>query len=430
MKLELLAPAGDPEKLKIAVLYGADAVYFGGEAFSLRSGAGNFSLEEMREGIAYAHAHGVKCYLTLNIYPHNEDIAPMEAFLDEIRGIPVDAFLVSDPGAMMVLKEHIPDAVIHLSTQANMTNYRTAQFWYGQGVRRVVTAREMSLAEISQMRGKLPEDMEIEAFVHGAMCVSYSGRCLLSNFMTGRDANRGECAHPCRWKYALVEEQRPGVYWPVEEDAHGSYILNSGDLCMIEHIPELAQAGVTSFKIEGRMKSIFYLASVVAQYRKAIDAAERILEGIAAGDVKGPAAGQDEALAAYRQEAQTWLAELGKASHRTFTTGFYFGKPDASAHNYETSSYVRDYTFIGLVLGYDGATGEALVEQRNKMSLGEQIEVFGPQGESFSQTLGSMKDAESGEPVEAAPHPQQHLLIRMDQPVSAGSMLRREKLVK
>ncbi len=409
MKPELLAPAGDLEKLKIAVLYGADAVYFGGEAFSLRSGAGNFTLDEMREGVAYAHAHQVKCYLTLNIYPHNEDLAPMEAYLEAIREIPIDAFLVSDPGAMMVLKEKIPDAVIHLSTQANMTNYRTAQFWYAQGVRRIVTAREMSLKEIADMRGKLPADMEIEAFVHGAMCVSYSGRCLLSNFMAGRDANRGECAHPCRWKYALVEEQRPGVYWPIEEDAHGSYILNSGDLCMIEYLPELLAAGVTSFKIEGRMKSIFYLASVVAQYRKAIDAIGE---------------------AGYSEKTAGWLAELGKASHRTFTTGFYFGKPDASAHNYETSSYVRDYTFTGLVLGYDAKTGEALVEQRNKMTEGETIEVFGPSGESFAQIISGMRDADSGEPVSSAPHPQQQLRIPMKEPVCAGSMLRRAKETK
>lgn len=414
MKLELLAPAGDLEKLKIAVLYGADAVYFGGEAFSLRSGAGNFTLEEMREGVAYAHARGVKCYLTLNIYPHNEDIAPMERFLHDIKEIPVDAFLVSDPGAMAVLKEQIPGAVIHLSTQANMTNYRTAGFWYEQGVRRIVTAREMSVREIVELREKVPGDMEIEAFAHGAMCVSYSGRCLLSNFMTGRDANRGACAHPCRWKYALVEEQRPGVYWPVEEDARGSYILNSGDLCMIGHIPEMARAGVTSFKIEGRMKSIFYLATVVAQYRKAIDAAEEILAGKA-----------DESV--YEESLDGWMKELGKASHRTFTTGFYFGKPDASAHNYETSAYVRDYTFTGLVLDYDAGTGEALVEQRNKMTTGEEIEVFGPAGESFTQILTDMRDAESGEPLEAAPHPQQHLLIRMDEQVSPGSMLRRAK---
>ena len=418
MKLELLAPAGDLEKLKIAVLYGADAVYFGGEAFSLRSGAGNFSTEEMREGVAFAHAHGVRCYLTLNIYPHNEDIGPMERFLEEIRDILVDAFLVSDPGAMMVLREHIPEAVVHLSTQANMTNYRTAQFWYAQGVRRVVTAREMSVAEIAEMKQHLPQDMEIEAFVHGAMCVSYSGRCLLSNFMTGRDANRGECAHPCRWKYALVEEQRPGVYWPVEEDARGSYIMNSGDLCMIRHIPALVQAGVTSFKIEGRMKSIFYLATVVAQYRKAIDAAQRLLSG-------EPADGSGSR--SYEALAEEWLAELGKVSHRTFTTGFYFGKPDASSHNYETSAYVRDYTFVGLVLSYDIKTGEALVEQRNKMSAGEQIEVFGPEGEAFTQTIGGMRDAESGEAVDTAPHPQQHLLIPMDCPVYPGAMLRRAK---
>lgn len=410
MNCELLAPAGDLEKLKIAVLYGADAVYFGGESFGLRAAAGNFTVEEMREGVSFAHDYGVRCYLTLNIYPHNDDLAPLAAFLAEIEGIPIDAFLVSDPGAMLVLKEQRPGAVIHLSTQANLTNYRSAAFWYDQGVRRVVTAREMSLAEIGEMRAKIPDDLEIEAFCHGAMCIAYSGRCLLSNYMIGRDANRGECAHPCRWKYALVEEERPGVYYPIEEDERGAYIMNSGDLCMVEHLPEMIVAGVTSFKIEGRIKSIFYLATVVRQYRLALDEVIKAMEG-------GTPLSEITVDASY-------LANLAKVSHRRFTTGFYFGQPGPEGHNYETSAYVRDYAFIGLVKEYDAATGYALVEQRNKMTVGEQIEVFGPKGEDFSQELTDLRD-EEGTPLESAPHPKQLLHIRLAQPAAAGSMLRK-----
>ena len=271
-KMELLAPAGDLEKLKIACVYGADAVYFGGEMFSLRAGAGNMTIEEMKEGIAFAHERGVKCYLTINIFAHNEDIEPLTEYLHKIKDMDLDAYIVSDPGIIDLIQEINPDAEIHLSTQANMTNYRTANFWYKMGVKRIVLAREMTFEEIHEIREKIPADMELESFVHGAMCISYSGRCLLSNFMIERDANRGACAHPCRWKYSLVEEQRPGEYYPVEEDGRGTYILNSRDLCMIEHIPQLAEAGIVSAKIEGRMKSIFYVASLVSAYRKAIDA--------------------------------------------------------------------------------------------------------------------------------------------------------------
>ncbi|MEG0391510.1 MAG: U32 family peptidase [Anaerovoracaceae bacterium] len=402
-KIELLAPAGDLEKLKIAVEYGADAVYFGGELFSLRAGAGNFTREEMEEGIAFAHQRGKKCYLALNIFPHNDDIQPMEAYLEEIKGMEIDAFIVSDPGAMDLLKEYIPDAEIHLSTQANMTNYRTANFWARQGVSRVVLAREMTMEEIKTLRENMPESMDIEAFVQGAMCISYSGRCLLSNFMIERDANRGQCAHPCRWKYSLVEEQRPGEYYPIEEDSRGTYILNSRDLCMIDHMPELIEAGVTSAKIEGRMKSVFYVATVVSAYRRAIDAYY--------------------AGTAYDE---TWMEELKKVSHREFTTGFYFNRPTNEDQNYQTSAYTREYSFVGIVRSYDEETKMAVVEQRNKMTVGETLEIFGPGVPYFSQKLEVLLD-EKGEPLMSAPHPQQILQIKMDKPVKEHYILRKRK---
>lgn len=407
-KMELLAPAGDLEKLKIAVVYGADAVYFGGEMFSLRAGAGNMTLEEMKEGVEFAHARGVKCYLTVNIFAHNEDIEPLTDYLLQLRDMhmDLDAFIVSDPGIVDLIQEIIPDAEIHLSTQANMTNYRTANFWYKLGVKRIVLARELTFDEIRQLRQQIPDDMELEAFVHGAMCISYSGRCLLSNFMIERDANRGACAHPCRWKYALVEEQRPGEYYPVEEDERGTYILNSRDLCMIEHIPELAEAGIVSAKIEGRMKSIFYVATLVSAYRLAIDAYY-----------------EDPEHYVFREE---WMTEMMKASHREFTTGFYFHQPTNKDQNYQTSAYTREYSFTGLVLDYDPETGIATVEQRNKMVLGDEIEVMGPGREFFTQTLKEMYD-EEGTPVQSAPHPQQILRIPMDQPVSPYDMLRKKR---
>ena len=407
-KMELLAPAGDLEKLKIAVVYGADAVYFGGEMFSLRAGAGNMTLEEMKEGVEFAHARGVKCYLTVNIFAHNEDIEPLTDYLLQLRDMhmDLDAFIASDPGIIDLIQEIIPDAEIHLSTQANMTNYRTANFWYKLGVKRIVLARELTFDEIHQLRQQIPDDMELEAFVHGAMCISYSGRCLLSNFMIERDANRGACAHPCRWKYALVEEQRPGEYYPVEEDERGTYILNSRDLCMIEHIPELAEAGIVSAKIEGRMKSIFYVATLVSAYRRAIDAYY-----------------EDPEHYVFEEE---WMTEMMKASHREFTTGFYFHQPTNKDQNYQTSAYTREYSFTGLVLDYDPETGIATVEQRNKMVLGDEIEVMGPGREFFTQTLKEMYD-EEGTPVQSAPHPQQILRIPMDQPVSPYDMLRKKR---
>ena len=405
-KPELLAPAGDLEKLKISVLYGADVVYFGGEMFSLRAGAGNLSLAEIAEGIAFCHAHGVKCYLAMNIFAHNEDIEPLRTYLAEIKDLALDAFIVSDPGVIAMIQEIIPQAEIHLSTQANMTNYETAKFWHRMGVKRIVLARELTVKEIYEIRENTPQDLEYEAFIHGAMCISYSGRCLLSNFMIERDANRGQCAHPCRWKYALMEEQRPGQYYPVEEDDRGTYILNSRDLCMIEYVPQLIQAGISSLKIEGRMKSVFYVATVVAAYRRAIDAYC-----------------EDPKNYAFREE---WMAELKKVSHREFTTGFYFHKPTNLDQNYQTSTYTRDYTFTGMVRSYDPETGYAIVEQRNKMVLGDEIEVFGPHTDFFTQTLREMYN-EDGEPIEAAPHPQQILKIRMKQPTAANFMLRKKK---
>ena len=405
-KLELLAPAGDMEKLKTAVDFGADAVYFGGEMFSLRAGAGNLSVPEIEKAMDWMHERGAKGYMTVNIYPHNGDILPLRDYISKIRHIPVDAFLVSDPGVMGLLREQIPDAEIHLSTQANTTNYLSAAFWAAQGVKRIVAAREVSLEELAVMRENLPADIELEAFVHGAMCISYSGRCLLSNFMAGRDANRGACTHPCRWKYSLVEEQRPGEYYPVEEDDRGSYIMNSRDLCMIDRIPDLADAGVYSLKIEGRMKSMYYVATVVSAYRAAMDAY-----------LADPAG--------YRFDP-AWYDELCKASHREFTHGFYYNKPTDKDQNYLTSDYIRDYSFVGLVRGTDEKSDLTTVEQRNKFSVGDTVEIFGPHTAYWEETIEEMYD-EDGEPVESAPHPQQILRIRFKRTPGEGFIIRKKK---
>ena len=405
-KLELLAPAGDMEKLKTAVDFGADAVYFGGEMFSLRAGAGNLSVPEIEKAMDWMHERGAKGYMTVNIYPHNGDILPLRDYISKIRHIPVDAFLVSDPGVMGLLREQIPDAEIHLSTQANTTNYLSAAFWAAQGVKRIVAAREVSLEELAVMRENLPADIELEAFVHGAMCISYSGRCLLSNFMAGRDANRGACTHPCRWKYSLVEEQRPGEYYPIEEDDRGSYIMNSRDLCMIDRIPDLADAGVYSLKIEGRMKSMYYVATVVSAYRAAMDAY-----------LADPAG--------YRFDA-AWYDELCKASHREFTRGFYYNKPTDKDQNYLTSDYIRDYSFVGLVRDTDEKSGLTTVEQRNKFSVGDTVEIFGPHTAYWEETIEEMYD-EDGEPVESAPHPQQILRIRFKRTPGEGFIIRKKK---
>lgn len=405
-KIELLAPAGDLEKLKTAIIYGADAVYFGGELFSLRAGAGNLSIDEIREAMDFVHEHDAKGYMTLNIYPHNDDISVLRDYIGKLKGIDIDAFIVSDPGVMTILKEIIPDAEIHLSTQANTTNYVTANFWASQGVKRIVSAREMSLEDLKVMRAMLPDDVEIESFVHGAMCISYSGRCLLSNFMVGRDSNRGACTHPCRWKYALMEEKRPGEYFPIEEDSRGSYILNSRDMCMIDAIPELVDAGVTSFKIEGRMKSMYYVATIVSAYRAAIDSY-----------LADPTN--------YRYD-EKYFAELCKASHREFTHGFYFNKPTDKGQNYLTSEYTRDYSFVGLVTGYEDESGLTIIEQRNKFDVGDTIEIFGPRTEFYEETITEMYD-EEGNAVSSAPHPQQVLKIKFNRKPEVNFIMRKKK---
>ncbi|MEW8973207.1 MAG: U32 family peptidase [Tissierellaceae bacterium] len=404
-RVELLAPAGDLEKLKMAIIYGADAVYLGGESFGLRKSSKNFSLDEIADGVNFVHDNGKKIYVTLNIVPHNEDLDGLEEYVTKLYELKVDAVIVSDPGMFSIIKRTVPNLPIHISTQASVTNYETIMFWYNLGAKRVVLARELSLKEIKEITSKIPEDMEIEAFVHGAMCMSYSGRCLLSNYMTGRDANRGDCAHPCRYKYHLVEEKRPGEYFPVYEDEDGTFIFNSKDLCMIEYLPELIKSGIKSFKIEGRVKSSYYVSSVIRAYRMALDEYYMDPENFV-----------------YKSK---WIDEVKKVSHRDFTTGFYFGRPSGEAQVYTTSSYIRGYDFVGMVLDYDEDTGIATVEQRNRMFLGDEIEVFGPDIDFFTQKIENMWD-EKGNPIDVAPHPQQIVKIKMDKPVKRFYLIRKE----
>ena len=405
-RVELLAPAGDLEKLKMAITYGADAVYLGGESFGLRKASKNFTLEEIEEGIKFAHERGKKVYVTLNIIPHDKDMEGLEEYVTKLYEMKTDAVIVSDLGMMSVIQRTVPNLPIHISTQASVTNYETIMFYYNLGIRRIVLARELSLKEIENIIKRLPKDMEIETFVHGAMCISYSGRCLLSNYMTGRDANRGDCAHPCRYKYALVEEKRPGQYFPVYEDEQGTFIMNSKDLCMIEYLPKLIEAGIKSFKIEGRVKSSYYVATVVRSYRMALDEY-----------YKNPRE--------YKFNPK-WLDEIKKASYRDFTTGFYFGKPDSNAQVYTSSSYIRTYDFVGLVLDYDEKTKIATVEQRNRMYVGDEIEVFGPNKDYFVQKISKMWDEEGNE-IEVAPHPQQIVKIFMERPVEKMDILRKSR---
>ena len=385
---ELLIPASSLEVLKIAVIYGADAVYIGGEAFGLRAKAKNFSMEEIREGIAFAHAHDVKVYITANILAHNGDLDGVREYFAELREIKPDALIISDPGVYMIAKEVCPEIERHISTQANNTNYGTYRFWYEQGAKRVVSARELSLAEIKEIRANIPDDLEIETFIHGAMCISYSGRCLLSNYFTGRDANQGACTHPCRWKYAVVEEKRPGEYLPVYENERGTYIFNSKDLCMIEHIPELMESGIDSFKIEGRMKTALYVATVARTYRRAID------------DYK-----QSPEL--YREHMAWYQEQISNCTYRQFTTGFFFGKPSDEAQIYDNNTYVKEYTYLGIV-GEQNEEGLYRVEQRNKFSVGESIEVMKPDGANITVTVQRIVD-EEGNDMESAPHPKQVL---------------------
>ncbi|OPJ56972.1 peptidase U32 family protein [Alkalithermobacter paradoxus] len=404
-KVELLAPAGDLEKLKMAIIYGADAVYLGGEAFGLRAGSKNFTKEQMEEGVKFAHERGKKVYVTVNIIPHNEDFIGLREYLKDLEKVGVDAVIVSDPGVLYVVKEVIPNMEVHLSTQANTTNYMSAKFWYDQGISRVVVARELSLSEIKEIRDNIPKDMEIEAFVHGAMCISYSGRCLISNYMTGRNANKGECAHPCRWQYSLVEEKRPGEYYPIYEDERGTFFFNSKDLCLIEYIPDLINAGIKSLKIEGRMKTSYYVASIVRAYRMAIDEY-----------YKNPDNWKFNPM---------WLEEIKKASHRDFTTGFSFEKPGADEHHYGSSSYIRNYDFIGLVKEYDESSEIAIVEQRNRMFKGEEIEIMGPNIETKNAVIENMWTLDDEE-IEVAPHPKQIIKMKLSVPVKENYMLRKE----
>lgn len=433
-KPELLIPASSLEVLKTAVIFGADAVYIGGEAFGLRAKAKNFDPEEMAEGIAFAHAHGVKVYVTANILAHNHDLEGAEAYFKELRDMqpePCDALIISDPGMFTLAREVWPDVDIHISTQANNTNYLTWLFWRNQGAKRVVSARELSLEEIRGVRKQIPEEMEIESFVHGSMCISYSGRCLLSSYFTGRDANQGNCTHPCRWKYAVVEETRPGEYLPVYENERGTYIFNSKDLCMIEHIPEMVEAGIDSFKIEGRMKTALYVAAVARTYRKAID---------------------DYFISeeTYRENMEWYRQEIAKCTYRQYTTGFYFGKPDEHTQIYDNSTYVNEYVYLGLVeeamavpdsvspgapadsekTGRNecrGMAGEerllARIRQKNKFAVGDSIEIMKPGGLNVPVTVRAMYN-EEGEAVDSCPHPGQVLWLWLSEPPEKYDILR------
>ncbi|MFW6262612.1 MAG: peptidase U32 family protein [Thermotogota bacterium] len=410
-KVELLAPAGSMEKLKMAFLYGADACYLGGTTFGLRTNAKNFDLEEIAQACEYAHKWGKHIYVTVNIMAHNDDLFGLEDYLTGLFKVNVDAILVSDPGIFMIVKETVPEMEVHLSTQANATNYKTLEFWKEQGMSRAVLARELSLKEISEIKERIAEPFELEAFVHGAMCVSYSGRCLLSSFLTGRDANRGECSHPCRWKYHLVESTRPDEYYPIVEDDHGTHILNSKDLCMIEHIPDLIRSGISSLKIEGRMKSAYYVATVVRAYRLAIDAYYKN------GD-------------SWRFNPY-WMEEIKKTSHRKFTTGFYYGNQYEEAQAYDTSKYIRDYSFIGVVIDENYEPGCWKIEQRNKFSVGEEVEIIEPGSNStiYTKVLKIVEGA-TGQLREDAPHPQEKVIVKFEDleavELKMGSLMRKK----
>ena len=402
---ELLIPASSLEVLKTAVMFGADAVYIGGEAFGLRAKAKNFSMDDMRAGIAFAHEHDVKEYVTANILAHNDDLEGVREYFQELKEIKPDALIIADPAIFEIAGEICPEIERHISTQANNTNYGTFNFWHKLGATRVVTARELSLEEIREIRANIPDDLEIETFVHGAMCISYSGRCLLSNFMVGRDANRGACTHPCRWKYSIVEETRPGEVMPVFENERGTYIFNSKDLCMIEHIPELLESGIDSLKIEGRMKTALYVATVARTYRKAIDDYQK-----------------DPKL--YEENMPWYLEQISNCTYRQFTTGFFFGKPDETTQIYDSNTYVKEYTYLGII--GEEKEGTYRIEQRNKFSVGETIEVMKPNGENVEVTVKRIL-TEDGEEQESAPHPKQVLYVDLGIKVDAYDILRRRE---
>ena len=407
--IELLVPASSLEVLKVAVIYGANAVYIGGEAFGLRAKAKNFSPEEMAEGIKFAHDHNCRVYVTANILAHNYDLDGVREYFRELNDMKPDrpdALIIADPAIFMIAKEVCPEIERHVSTQANNTNYGTYQFWRELGATRVVSARELSLQEIKEIRANIPDEMEIETFIHGAMCISYSGRCLLSNYFTGRDANKGACTHPCRWKYAVVEEKRPGEYLPVYENERGTYIFNSKDLCMIEHIPDLVDAGIDSYKIEGRMKTALYVATVARTYRKAID---DYLE-----DPKK-----------YQANMDWYKEQIRSCTYRQFTTGFFYGKPSEEAQIYENNTYEKGYTYLGLV-GKENENGLYRMEQRNKFSVGETIEVMKPNGDNVTVVVKAMTD-EDGTPIDSCPHSKQIFYVDLGMKLDEFDILRREE---
>lgn len=402
-KVELLIPAGSLEVLKTAVLYGANAVYIGGEMFGLRAKAHNFSIEDMSEGVRYAHSKGVRVFVTANIFAHNDDLKGIEEYFNQLKQVGMDALIISDPAVFTIAKRVLPDTEIHISTQANNTNYGTYNFWYGLGAKRVVSARELSLAELKEIRQNIPKDMEIESFIHGAMCISYSGRCLLSHYFTGRDANQGACTHPCRWKYSVVEETRPGEYMNVNEDDRGTYIFNSKDLCMIEHIPEMIDAGIDSFKIEGRMKTALYVATVARTYRKAIDDYFKSEE-------------------LYRSNMEYYKSEIAKCTYRQFTTGFYFGKTDDGSQIYDNNTYIQEYKYIGTV---KAVTDSLLVEieQKNKFAVGDEIEAMNFDGSNTKLKVYAMYDEDMNS-IADAPHPKQKIYIDFKENIPVGIILR------
>ena len=402
---ELLIPANNLEVLKIAVMYGADAVYIGGEAFGLRAKAKNFTSEDMKAGIEFAHEHGVKVFVTANILAHNSDLDGVRRYMEELKEIKPDALIIADPAIFTIAKEVCPEIEIHISTQANNTNYGTFNFWHSLGAKRVVTARELSLYEIKQIRENIPKDLEIETFIHGAMCISYSGRCLLSSFMAHRDANRGACTHPCRWKYAVVEESRPGEYMPVYENERGTYIFNSKDLCMIEHIPEMMESGIDSFKVEGRMKTALYVATVARTYRMAIDDYKKSPEY-------------------YQSRIPFYKSEIAKCTYRQYTTGFFFGKPDENTQIYDSNTYVKEYTYLGII-GEKNDKGYR-IEQRNKFSVGETIEVMKPDGRNIEAVVKGIYD-EDGNERESAPHPKEVLYVDLGIELDEYDILRRSE---
>ena len=402
-KTELLVPASSLEVLKTAVRYGADAVYIGGEVFGLRAKAKNFSLEEMKEGVEFAHRYNVKVYVTANILAHNSDIEPVKAYFNDLKKVKPDALIIADPAIFTIANEMLPDMELHISTQANNTNYGTYNFWHSLGAKRVVSARELSISEIKDIRNHIPDDLEIETFVHGAMCISYSGRCLLSSFMAGRDANKGACTHPCRWKYAVVEESRPGQYMPVEENERGTYIFNSKDLCMIDHIPELVDAGIDSFKIEGRMKTALYVATVARTYRMAID-------------------DYFENPKKYEENIPKYKTLISQCTYRQYTTGFFFGKPDETTQIYDCNVYERDYVYLG-ISGEPLEDGSFVIEQKNKFCVGDKIEIMKADGRDIEANVISITD-QDGVAMESCPHPKQIITIKLDQVPEAGDILR------